>query len=205
MLRDLSGTFWKPKVGGEKCVYRDRLKSGCWAKLVAKRGIWYWTKNLLVNALVASSHGTATTSETVKSVLQPENGDRLVTFKVKFLFWNVLVAAVRRNFYCKGKQSQFPGRRINREHLQRIRLPFNLLVTAAICWWTKWIWVQHPLCFHLATAGDLANCLGNTDFYLANGDSQWVSRSLSKASERRISWNWVANGPCTNASMLKMT
>lgn len=36
MLRDLSGTFWKPKVGGEKCVYRDRL-SGCWAKLVAKR------------------------------------------------------------------------------------------------------------------------------------------------------------------------
>lgn len=48
-----------------------------------QRGIWYWTKNLLVNALVASSHGTATTSETVKSVLQPENGDRLVTFKVK--------------------------------------------------------------------------------------------------------------------------
>lgn len=37
MLRDPSGTFWKPKVGGEKCVYRDRLKSGCWAKLVAKR------------------------------------------------------------------------------------------------------------------------------------------------------------------------
>lgn len=36
-----------------------------------------------MNALVASSHGTATTSETVKNVLQSENGDRLVTFKVK--------------------------------------------------------------------------------------------------------------------------
>lgn len=54
----------------------------------------------------------------------------------------------------------------------------NLLVNKMVI---KWIWVQHPLCFHLATASDLANCLGNTHFYLANGDSQWVSRTVCKA------------------------